>query len=155
MSSSDCSEWRAILSQRRPRRHLRLKAGCHAGSLRLPPKISKTTPCKVAVGRRNRRFEPYLTRRANQQHCFIIARFVRWPRQKSVGGQGLGDKIHRLKPLKQGKATRGCVKPEGIPTPHLENRLDMSVRRRVHPMVAGKALRVECRPQVPRKDAWA
>jgi hypothetical protein len=26
-------------------------------SLRLPPKISKTTPCKVAAGRRNRRFE--------------------------------------------------------------------------------------------------
>jgi hypothetical protein len=33
---------------------------CHSGSPRLPPKISKTTPCKVAGGRRNRRFEPIL-----------------------------------------------------------------------------------------------
>src|ERR1700722_1084494 len=35
---------------------------CHPGSPRLPPKISKTTPCKVAVGRRNRRLEPILDR---------------------------------------------------------------------------------------------
>ena len=33
--------------------------GC-AGSPRLPPKISKTTPCKVSGGRCNRRFGPTL-----------------------------------------------------------------------------------------------
>jgi hypothetical protein len=44
------------------------------------PKISKTTPCKVAGGRRQGRFGgQYLTRRANQRHSFIIAQSVKRP----------------------------------------------------------------------------
>src|SRR6266702_7722369 len=52
---------RAISVQRRPRWHVRLQAGClsarRGGS---QPKISKTTPCKVAGGRRQGRFGPTL-----------------------------------------------------------------------------------------------
>ena len=56
-----------------------------AGSLSLPTKISKTTPCKVAGGRwlgcLERSRENILTRRANQRHYSIIAQFARrpWP----------------------------------------------------------------------------
>src|SRR5712675_3725992 len=42
------------------------------------PKISKTTPCKVAGGRRHGcALGKYLTRRANQRHSFIIAQSVK------------------------------------------------------------------------------
>jgi hypothetical protein len=41
------------------------------------PKISKTTPCTVAGGGRNRRvWAENLTRRANQRHKFIIPEFA-------------------------------------------------------------------------------
>ena len=43
------------------------------------PKISKTTPCKVAGARRQGRLGQFLTRRANQRHCFIIAQSVKRP----------------------------------------------------------------------------
>ena len=46
------------------------------------PKISKTTPCKVAGGRRHGcASRKYLTRRANQRHSFIVAQSVKrpWP----------------------------------------------------------------------------
>jgi hypothetical protein len=53
----------------------------HGGSQRLRPKISKTSPCKVAGGHRIRRLEPkLLTRRANQQHNLIITKSARRPR---------------------------------------------------------------------------
>jgi hypothetical protein len=39
--------------------------------LKVAPKISKTTPCKVTGGRHGR-FESELTRRANHGHSFII-----------------------------------------------------------------------------------
>ena len=42
------------------------------------PKISKTTPCKVAGSRRHGcALGKYLTRRANQRHSFIIAQSVK------------------------------------------------------------------------------
>src|SRR5258708_38558680 len=42
------------------------------------PKISKTTPCKVAGSRRHGcALGKYLTRRANQGHYFIIAQTVK------------------------------------------------------------------------------
>ncbi len=53
------------------------------------PKISKTTPCKVAGGRRQGRFGgQYLTRRANQRHSFIIAQSVKraWSRNGALFG---------------------------------------------------------------------
>ena len=51
------------------------------------PKISKTTPCKVAASRRHGcALGKYLTRRANQRHSFIIARSVKrpWPRNSAL-----------------------------------------------------------------------
>jgi hypothetical protein len=40
-------------------------------------KISKTTPCKVADGRRNRRFEPILDTSGKSAAFFIIAKSVK------------------------------------------------------------------------------
>jgi hypothetical protein len=54
---------RAILLQQTPRQHMHLWAGCLTvtpGRRGSRQKILKTTPCKVAGGRRNRRFEPIL-----------------------------------------------------------------------------------------------
>ena len=49
------------------------------------PKISKTTPCKVAGCRRQGRLGQHLTRRANQRHSFTIARSIKrpWPRNSA------------------------------------------------------------------------
>jgi hypothetical protein len=65
------------------------------------PKISKTTPCKVAGGRWQGRFGvQYLTRRANQRHSFIVAQSVKrpWARDGAPFGVVLGENPHpRLK----------------------------------------------------------
>ena len=58
------------------------------------PKISKTTPCKVAGSRRHGcALGKYLTRRANQRHSFIIAQSVKrpWPRNSAVFSAILGE----------------------------------------------------------------
>src|SRR6266436_7142364 len=58
------------------------------------PKISKTTPCEVAGSRRHRcALGKYLTRRANQRHCFIIAQSVKrpWPRNGALFGAVLSE----------------------------------------------------------------
>src|ERR1700704_43436 len=58
------------------------------------PKISKTTPCKVAANRRHGcALGKYLTRRANQWHSFIIAQSVKrpWPGNSALFGAILGE----------------------------------------------------------------
>jgi hypothetical protein len=47
------------------------------------PKISKTTPCKVAGGRR--RPKSNLTRRANQGHCSTIPQSSKCPSPRNSG----------------------------------------------------------------------
>jgi len=49
-------------------------------------KISKTTPCKVAGGRR--RSNSNLTRRANQRHSFIIPQSCKHPSSRNSGRVG-------------------------------------------------------------------
>jgi hypothetical protein len=64
------------------------------------PKISKTTPCKVAGGRRQDALGQYLTPRANQRHSFIIAQSVKrpWARNGAPFGVILGENPYpRLK----------------------------------------------------------
>src|SRR5260370_20512602 len=58
------------------------------------PKISKTTPCKVAGSRRHGcALGKYLTRRANHGHSFIIAQSVKrpWPSNSALFGAILGE----------------------------------------------------------------
>src|SRR5712691_10794338 len=58
------------------------------------PKISKTTPCKVAGSRRHGcALGKYLTRRANQGHSFTIAQSVKrpWPSNSALFGAILGE----------------------------------------------------------------
>src|SRR6266478_9215102 len=51
------------------------------------PKISKTTPCKVAGGRHGC-FESKLTRRANQGHLFTIPQSCKRPSLRNNGRAG-------------------------------------------------------------------
>jgi hypothetical protein len=67
-----------------------------AGHLAAQPKISKTTPCKVAGSRRHGcALGKYLTRRANQWHCFIIGQSVKrpWPGNSALFGAISGRKF--------------------------------------------------------------
>src|SRR4030088_1819204 len=92
-------------SSRISRRHV-------AGS---QPKMSKTTPCKVAGSRRHGcALGKYLTRRANQRHSFIIAQSVRypWPRNRALFGAVLGENSYpQLKCVGSPQRVIACALP--------------------------------------------
>jgi len=61
----------------------------------LDPKISKTTPCKVAGGRHGC-FESKLTRRANQGHFLIIPQSCKRPSLRNNAARRLRLRLKTL-----------------------------------------------------------
>ena len=60
------------------------------------PKISKTTPCKVAGGGRHSRSK--LTRRANQRHSFIIPQSCKRPSRPAIAGASVAIAAEKSSP---------------------------------------------------------
>ena len=70
------------------------------------PKISKTTPCKVAGSRRHGcALGKYLTRRANQRHSFIIAQSVKRTPGRAMAATAVNVKL--MLPPRQSRGSPG------------------------------------------------